>query len=714
MCRRWTYLAFFVLVPSVVLTRGVKADLIGWWRLDEGKGTTVADISGRDHHGRFAEGTPEWVDGTSGKALRFDGSNKVEIPDHDDFHLVDAVSVALWAQPESDQPDYAKFFCKQKSGEYPYALQFSSSQTIRATVNASARFDTPSIPNFAGEWAHLCFTYDGTTLILYKDGEEASQIEATGGLQQNDLSLSIGGRLDSGQNFVGIIDDVKLYSHALTLDEILTAMKGEGHPYAFGPEPADGAFVEDTWMTLSWSAGDFAVSHDVYLGDNYDDVSNATIDSDVFWGNQTTTFYVAGFPGYAYPDGLSPGQTYYWRIDEVNETHPESPWKGPVWSFSIVPNTAYHPNPADNAEFVGPEDVVLSWTPGFGAKLHTVYLGDDYDEVSNATGGMLQGTVTYNPGPLELEKVYYWRVDEFDAVETYKGEIWTFTTPGAVGVPQPANGTAGVPMTATLNWTPATNATSHEVYLGLDKETVRNADTGSPEYQGSAALGSESFDPGKLAWDTMYYWRVDAVTNTGTVKGPIWSFTTADFIAVEDFESYTDDDATGEAIWQHWIDGFGMADNGAQVGYFLPPYAEQAIVHGGAQSMPLLYTNEAGVTNSQATMTLTAPRDWTEEGVGELSLWIRGNSANAAEPLYVAISNSTGTPAVSAHDDPTAAQKSSWVQWMIPLQTFADQGITLNNVDKIAIGLGSKSGITTSGGSGMMYIDDLRLYRSVP
>jgi hypothetical protein len=262
-----------------------------------------------------------------------------------------------------------------------------------------------------------------------------------------------------------------------------------------------------------------------------------------------------------------------------------------------------------------------------------------------------------------------------------------------------------------LSWTPATNATSHEIYFGTDKETVRNADAASPEYQGSKALGAESYDPGALDWNTTFYWRVDAVYSTGPVKGPIWSFTTGGFLLVEDFESYTDDDAAGQAIWQHWIDGFGIPDNGAQVGYLLPPYAEQTIVHGGAQSMPLMYTNEAGVSNSEASLTLTASRDWTAEGVGELSLWFRGSAANATEPVYVAVTNSAGEPTITAYEDPAIAQKGLWIEWVVPLQTFADQGINLTNVDKIAIGLGSKSGMAAAGGSGTVYIDDIRLYR---
>jgi len=480
-------------------------------------------------------------------------------------------------------------------------------------------------------------------------------------------------------------------------------------PTARHPQPADGAIIADTWVTLSWTPGSFAVSHDVYLGDNFDDVGDGV--ADTFRGNQTSTFYVAGFPGFAYPDGLVPGTTYYWRIDEVDDADPDSPWKGDVWSFSIPPKTAYSPDPADGTEIADVNAPILSWAAGFGAKLHTVYFGDDFDTVSNAVSGMPSGLTTYNPGPLELEKVYYWRVDEFDAVETHKGDVWTFTTPGAVGSPQPANGATDVAMAAVLSWTAADNAASHEVYLGLEKNVVRSADTASPEYKGFKALGAESFDAGLLEPDTTYYWRVDEVSNGNTVKGLVWSFTVGNHLLVDDFESYTDDDPKNQAIWQSWIDGFGIADNGAQVGSLLPPYAEQTIVHSGLQSMPLLYVNEAGVTNSEAALTLTEPRDWTQAGVAELSLWFRGDSANAAEPLYVSAANSAGAPAVVAHNDAAVAASGRWTQWRVPLQAFADQGITLSNVDKLAIGLGSKAGMAAVGGSGTMYIDDIRLYR---
>jgi hypothetical protein len=386
----------------------------------------------------------------------------------------------------------------------------------------------------------------------------------------------------------------------------------------------------------------------------------------------------------------------------------------------------------------------------------------------------------------------------------------------------------------------------------------------------------------------------------GTVTtGRVWTFTVADFILVDDFESYTDNDPANEAIWQHWIDGYDIPSNGSQSGHPVPPYAEQTIVHGGSQSMPLFYDNTGGVRNSEAELKLVAPRDWTRHGVSALSLWFRGyppsvgsftegpagtftmtaagadisgtadqfhfayktlsgtgsiiarvdsvqnthtwakagvmiretlepgskhafavvsagggvafqgrddtdfssfgtteagiaaphwvkverdvagnftvtHSANGSswlpvgdaipmnipmtldvyvglaltshaatatceakfsnvtitgmaggqwqhqdigilgnspEPLYVSLSNSNGASAVVVNDDPAAATTDTWTEWAIDLQAFADQGVNLADVDKIAIGLGATGDAGAAGGSGTVFVDDVTLIR---
>ena len=717
MCRRTILMLSLFLVLVLGVRRTADAELIGWWRLDEGSGATATDSSGNGNDARF-EGAPVWVDdGKFGKAIKFNGSSDyLAAPDSESLDINgDQLSIAAWINGE-DWPAANHILRKvADTGTSSIYILRVQPDSVRVYLNTSAGETivqgTKVLPT--NEWSHTALTYDGAEARIYVNGELDISMDVSGELTQSDNELRIG-RGEPAGYFVGMIDDVRLYNHGLTESELLSAMEGSGadYPFARGPDPKDGTLHADTWVNLSWLPGDFAVSHDVYLGDNVSDVENATRDSDVFRGNQSSTFMVVGFPGFAYPDGLVPGTTYYWRVDEVNEADPNSPWKGPVWSFSIPPKTAYNPDPADGAEFVDPNNAALTWTAGFGSIMHTVYFGDDFDEVNNADVGIPAGTPSYSPGPLEREKVYYWRVDERDAVATYKGDVWSFTTPGAVGNPQPTYRAADVQLNVILKWTPADSAASHRLYVGTDKEVVRNADTGAPEDKGSIALGDESYDPGLLDADTTYYWRVDEIDDQGnSTKGPFWIFTTDRFLLVDDFESYTDDDPNNEAIWQTWIDGFGIPDNGAQVGYLLPPYAEQTIVHNGSQSMPLLYTNEGGVTNSEASLTLTSPRDWTQASVAELSLWFRRSSSNATEPSYIAVSNSTGSAAVVTHDDPSAATARAWTQWRIPLQAFVDQGINLNNVDTMTIGLGSKSGLAASGGSGTVYIDDIRLYQ---
>jgi len=107
---------------------------------------------------------------------------------------------------------------------------------------------------------------------------------------------------------------------------------------------------------------------------------------------------------------------------------------------------------------------------------------------------------------------------------------------------------------------------------------------------------------------------------------------------------------------------------------------------------------------SNVTITGSVGPQWANQDVGI--------SSNAAEPLYVALSNANGTSAVVVNDDPAAATIDTWTEWVIPLSAFADQGIVLTDVDKIAIGLGTRGNMTIAGGSGKMFFDDIRLYRT--
>ena len=432
MCRNLIYLFSFVLMPGIILTNSANAELVGWWRFNEGSGDVCNDSSGNGHDGTIL-GTPQWASGPEGfgPALVFNPETctGIDCGIFDPTNGTGQFTLALWAFQDGTGT-YQHFLTKSNgwgNDTMMFQVELWGAHEVdtyadRIGISYAPAGSIPFSIMPKNEWVYLALTFDGTNAILYLNGVD----------EEGPKPLSIGPNVDApvyigvshpaeGRIFHGSLDEVRIYSHALSESEILAAMQGSaGYPYAIGPNPADGTLLKDTWATLSWSPGDFAVSHDMYIGDNFDDVNNGA--ESTFQGNQTETLLVVGFPGYPYPDGLVPGTTYYWRIDEVNEAEPNSPWKGDIWSFSVPPKSAYSPVPADGAEFV-PVNTTLIWTPGFGAKLHTIYFGEDFDAVNEAAGGAPTGIASHTPGPLKLAKTYYWRVDEFDAGITHKDNI---------------------------------------------------------------------------------------------------------------------------------------------------------------------------------------------------------------------------------------------------------------------------------------------------
>ncbi len=708
----------FSLILLLGLASVSSADLVAYWDFEGDFGDTVGNNDAASHGD-----TDIVLDPERSRVAELDGTGDyIEIPNSASLNITgNEITVAAWVYFDDvgGPPEIvmAKVFRENQhtSPYFSYGLHILTNGTPRfwLVTNNAAGNARGSTNLQSGRWYHMAGIYNGSQMILYIDGEVAATTNKSGNITGYDTVLRLGTNGGLTEQMDGKLDDVRIYNHALDQVEIQAVMAqiGGGYPYAMAPSPKNGAIYEDTWVNLSWKPGDTAVSHDVYIGDNFDDVNDGA--ESTFRGNQVATFLVVGFPGFPFPDGLVPGTTYYWRIDEVNDTEPNSPWKGDIWSFSIPPRTAYNPDQADGAEVVSPA-VMLSWTAGFGSKLHTVYFGDNFDDVNNDAGGFPQGATTYTPGSLKLAETYYWRVDEFDGIDTYKGDVWSFTTEGAVGNPNPSKGAVDVEQTPVLTWTPGVYAASHQIYFGTDKEAVKNADTGSPEYKGSGNLGSESYDPGKLSWYTTYYWRIDEANNVNPDSpwtGNVWNFTTADSIVIEDFEDYND--FPPDEIFNTWIDGYGTTTNGSTAGYAEPDwnagehYVETTIVHGGSQSMPLFYDNN--FKYSEATMTLVSVRDWTEEGVGVMSLWFYGDASNAAERMYVALNGS----AVVYHSNPDAVLIEEWTEWIIDLQEFAAQGVNLANVNTISIGFGDKNNLQ-AGGSGIVLFDDIRLYRLTP
>ncbi|MHC4430879.1 MAG: hypothetical protein ACYTBS_03480 [Planctomycetota bacterium] len=737
MCKKSICVVFAVLV--LVLAGNARAQ-IDPASITDGHVYLFEDVSGgqlQDDSPNSNTGTlvgePQIVAGLKGDALQFDGvDDLVQIPDSPNINSggpwTNRTVVAVFRCDDVNKQDKQTIY--EEGGRTrglviyvfegqvyvggwnrsDYTPQWNPGSWISAPIQSGNWYAVSLVIREGGpgqEADKFEMWMDGT-LIDIAPGAQLNghgDDNGIGGTNQNTVFHDDDGSGSDRDFFVGAIDEIWVVNEAWTAVE-LRGFVGKPWPYALGPDPADGSYFGNTWGTLFWSPGAFAVTHDVYTGENFDDVDSGA--AGTFIGNQAATDLIVGFPGFPFPDGLVPGETYYWRIDEVNEAEPNSPWKGDVWSFTVPPRTAYLPVPADGGESVA-LDADLTWTPGFEAKLHTVYFGDSFDDVSNAAGGpLLADPVFTPPGPLELAKTYYWRVDEFDPPTTYKGAVWSFTTEGTAADPNPAKGAVDISPTPILKWTAASLAASHEIYLGTDADAVANATKASPEHKASKALGAENYDAGRLELMTTYYWRVDEVNDTDPGSpwiGNVWNFTTGGFLVVDDFESYNDTDPPDEAsnrIFDKWIDGFGTLTNGALVGNDLPPYAETTVVHGGDQAMIYAYDN-AGKT-SEATLTLVYPRDWTAEGVTRLSLWLRGNSANAADRVYIALN---GT-AVVYHDDPAATQLIGWNEWIVDLAAF---GIDLTNVNTITVGIGTQNAPAPGGGTGTMYFDDIRLLK---
>ncbi|MBN2129744.1 MAG: LamG domain-containing protein [Sedimentisphaerales bacterium] len=415
------------------------AGLVGRWKCDEGAGATAYDSSGNGNNGTIHGA--EWSDGKYGKALHFNGAdNYVEVPTADSLEMDDKVTVSAWINWTDAGDGWLCVLANgQQNGPWEnYGLFVNrTSRFVYLTLSMEGEHVTQQTPNDVvepDEWVHVAATWDGFAARIYVNGVMELELPRTGQLVPTGLPLRIGHRNGSSHYFNGSIDDVQIYDQALTEQELGTVQQGDTvkFPLAYAPEPGNGDMIEATTQMLQWKPGDHAVSHDVYFGESLEGVSQATPADGAFLGNRSETS--------ASVQELTSGATYYWRVDEVDEDHPDSPWKGEVWSFRVRPSIAWAPYPDDGVLYVLP-DADLTWEGGMGSLFHTVYFGESFQEVDEAaSGGYMTASPTYDPGVLEVDKTYYWRVDEFAMTgTTQKGEVWSFTTVPVVAPVEESN-----------------------------------------------------------------------------------------------------------------------------------------------------------------------------------------------------------------------------------------------------------------------------------
>ncbi len=526
---------------------------------------------------------------------------------------------------------------------------------------------------------------------------------------------------------------------------------------ATDPVPEDAATDVVRDVVLAWTAAESAGKHHVYMGTNADDVTNATLTEDL------GTLVAVDQTDAAYePAGvLAYGQTYYWRIDEVNAAD-DTVAKGDLWSFTVEPYAYPVENVTATASSfqtnMGPENTVngsglntddqhsmelkdtwlsngtqpnwIQYEFGKVVKLDELWVWNSNQMIENILGfGAKDVTIEYSldgAAWTELANVPEFAqatstatyacnttVDFGDAMAKYVkltihstwgggaitglSEVRFFSAPVEARDPEPTDAATGVAIDATLNWRPGREAASYTVYFGTDVNAVS---------EGAAAaevVADHSYSPAEMAYGVTYYWRVDEVNEAmdpALYPGPVWSFTTADYATVDDFERYNDSDVL---LYEFWIDGLADKNSGSMAGYIDSidgTFGEQTIIHSGAQSMPVTYDNASTFSFSEVTRTFNTAQDWTADGIKSLRIFLRGTIDNTGQ-LYLKINN-TKVPYTGGAAD---IAKPVWLSWDIDLSTV---GGNLSKVTKLTIG------IEGAGSAGIVYIDDIRLYPTTP
>lgn len=221
-------------VGSTALSLPAWAGLVGHWTFDEGGGTNILDSSGFGNNGVLINPKPNtWTNSVSGSALYFDGttgpgSTYVAIPDAPSLHITNAISFAAWIRCDDINRDAPVL---DKEGDTNLSYWFGTFGATPGNFGILLSrdgnqpwtiFDRDQGFVSQAQWVHIASTWDGATIRHYLNGVLLPQTAAfTGPIHISDAALIIGANVPYYSTaFKGIIDDARLYNHALTLDEI--------------------------------------------------------------------------------------------------------------------------------------------------------------------------------------------------------------------------------------------------------------------------------------------------------------------------------------------------------------------------------------------------------------------------------------------------------------------------------------------------------------
>jgi len=678
-------------------------NLIGWWKLDD-EGTGIAtDYSGHDNHGTLF-GNLQWVAGIDGEGLEFDGASFVQLPAG--LAGTDVGSVCFWIKTLQAENGHI-FYCSEGTSGDGFGSQNEFHVNMRDGGQAEffieggdasdVRARTSAVND--DNWHHITATWDiNSELTLYVDGGSPESTAHNGADFDFVGAIRLGSPISNQRYYIGSLDDVRLYDYVLSQEDIAEVMKGDTR-LPSDPRPANGSTPDIEHATpLSWSAGENADQYDVYFGTDWDAVGDAdTSDiSGIYKSRQNL-----GQESYIPPEKLEFGQNYFWRVDQINTD--STVVKGKVWRFALADYLIID-NFEDYTNYL-PDDIFSTWSDGYNIDDNGALVGHDepdFVETETVHSGKQSmpyfydnsGTVKYSEASRAISGSKDWTREGVTELS-----LWFKGHPAYVGsfTEAPA-GTYTITASGVDIWDSSDEFHfAYKQYSGAGSiiakvESVQNTDP----FAKAGVMIRDTLEPDSINTALLitpengvrFQYRLAAgdVTDREFVEGitaPYWVKLERTIGGL--IRAYHSADGT---TWEQ----LPMKT----VTMSTPIYIGLAVTSHNAE-----LTCEAKFSNVSFPDT-NVDSQWIDQDIGITS--------NYPEPMYVAVSNTNGTPAAVYHDDPEAALIDTWTEWTIDLKLFENQGIDLTDVDRIYLGFGDKDNPQT-GGPGTMFFDDIRLYR---